>query len=204
MIRTTVAWIIEKLQPLAYKSIMLDSVNRKLIEPVLGLSGYYKFVNVADMPRGRFVHYLNLTERLKMNIDESDLIQYLDQMKKAIEAKDQGKYLALDYMLRDLIQNCSPIETYYWMAALYYFDAHEDLSTFDHDYNLRKVEYFKSLPNTAFFLARLIESLQKSGELLAADIEVSLREAQAKESQYSRMLSAIGKPSFSSENTKSP
>lgn len=202
MIRTAAAWIIGKLQPLAYKPHLLDSVNRKLIEPVLGLSGYYKFVNVADMPRGRFVHYLNLTERLKMNIDEADLIQYLDQMKKAIESKDQGKYFTLDFMLRDLVQNCSPIETYYWMAALYYFDEEEDLKTFDYDYNLRKVAYFKSLPNTAFFLARLIESLQSSGELLAADIEHSLREAQQKENRYSRMLSGMQSSSSSSGNTK--
>lgn len=195
MIRTAAAWMIARLTPLAYESTMLDSLNSKLIAPEPGLSGYYKFVNVADMPKSRFVHYLNLTERLKMNIDEKDLMVYLDLMRAAIEAKDMPKYHALDYMLRDLVQNCTPIETYYWMAALYYFDSQEDLKTFDYDYNLRKVEYFKSLPNTAFFLARLIESLQKSGGLLAADIESSLREVQLKTDQYTRMLSAMQNPS---------
>lgn len=204
MIRTAAQWIIEKLQPLAYKPLQLDSLNRKLIEQVLGLSGYYKFVNVADMPKGRFTHYLNLTERLKMNIDESDLLRYLDQMKAAIESKDQGRYFTLDYMLRDLVQHCTPIETYYWMAALYYFDEREDLSTFDYDYNVRKVEYFKTLPNTAFFLARLIESLQRSGGLLVEDIKASLEEAQVKTNQYSRMLSALERKDASPESTKSP
>lgn len=193
MIRSLAAWMISKLTPLAYERITLDQVNQKLIEPVVGLDGYYKFVNVADMPKGRFVHYLNLTERLKLNIDEADLIRYLDQMSLAVQRKEEGKYLALDYMLRDLVQTCTPVETYYWMAALYYFDRKEDLKSFDYDYNIRKVEYFKSLPDTSFFLARLIVSLQKSGELLVEDIKSSLQEVQAKTDQYNRILSGLEK-----------
>lgn len=191
MIRNLAAWIVKVLTPVAYHPFKLDSVNQKLCEPVIGLSGYWKFANVADMPQARFVHYLNLTNRLKMNIDEQDLIKYLDGMKAAFEAKDSGKFFGLEFLLRDTVTTCTPIETYYWMAALLYFDEQEDLKTFDYDYNLRKVEYFKSLPDTSFFLARLIESLQKSGGLLVTDIKASLQEAQVKANQYTRIRSEL-------------
>lgn len=187
MLSSIAAYLVKVLTPLAYQPMKLDGLNQKLIEPVYGLSGYWKFANVADMPQARFVHYLNLTNRLKLNIDEQDLIAYLDGMKQAFDAKDPSKFYGLEFMLRDLVTTCTPVETYYWMAALLYFDEQEDLKTFDHDYNLRKVDYFKSLPDPTFFLARLIERLQQSGELLATDIKASLTEAQQKVNQYTRM-----------------
>ena len=53
--------VIEKLYPLTYQPTTLDKVNNKLIRPVPGLLidgvQYWEFVNLADMPEARRMHY---------------------------------------------------------------------------------------------------------------------------------------------------
>lgn len=189
MLQQIAARLIAFLTPYAYERVTLDKVNQKLIEPVVDLPGYWRFVNPADMPEARFVHYLYLVKRLAMNVDEDLLSKYIEGFKQAFEKGDKAQFYALEYMLKDTLQHVTPVETYYWMAALLYFDRTEDISCFDHDYNQRKVEYFKSLPNQTFFLSGLISSLKSSGEVLRQDIEASLRESQVKAQHYERILS---------------
>lgn len=180
--------------PLAYEKLTYDKVNRKLIEGLPGLPGYYRFVSPADMPQGRFVHYLHLVKRLSLNVDEAMLNRYVEAFKQAFEARDAGKFHSAVFMLQDTLKNVTPVETYYWIAALMYFRKDEDLSTFDFDVNKRKVDYFKGLPNQTFFLATLIKSLQNSGGASLEEIENYLRQSQTLESSYSRILTSMISP----------
>jgi hypothetical protein len=189
MLKTIAARLAKFFTKLAYQPFTLDQVNRKLIEPVPDLPGYWRFVNPGDMPEARFVHYLHYVKQLAMNVDEELLLKYLAGFKDAFEKGDKAKFYAYEFMLRDTLQNVTPVETYYWMSALLYFDDREDVSCFDHDYNQRKVEYFKSLPNQTFFLSTLIRHLKGSGEALLADIQESLKASQIKAESYERILS---------------
>jgi len=188
MIKRFASKLIEWLTPMAYEAITLDKVNKKLIQPLPGLPGYYKFAAPADMPQGRFIHYLHLTKRLDLNVDEQLLNTYLDGLTKAFENGDSGKFNGLVFMLRDTLANVTPVETYYWIAALLYFDKKEDLTTFDFDYNQKKVAHFKSLPNQSFFLATLIKHCQGIGEASLPDIEAFLKGSQVKAESYRRIL----------------
>jgi hypothetical protein len=196
MIQPIAARLIRWLTPLAYAKLTLDKVNQKLIEPVVDLPGYWRFVNPADMPEARFVHYLHYVKQLAMNVDEDLLLKYLAGFKDAFEKGDKAKFYAYEFMLKDTLQHVTPVETYYWMAALLYFDEVEDVSCFDHDYNQRKIQHFKTLPNQTFFLSVLIKHLKKSGEELLSDIQDSLKLSLLKAEKYERILS--GKTTASS------
>jgi hypothetical protein len=184
-----------------HEPLLLDKVNQKMIRPVEGVDGeplviegkqYYEFVNAADMPAARFIHYLDLSKELSTGADRSTVNEYLEQMKSATNAGDSAKMGALIFMLQDQINNCTPLEVLYKLAALVYFDKDEDISCFDADYNLRKIKLFKELPNQGFFFARLLsKGLKTLGGQSPEDIEKSLRLAVQRIQTYRGILAEM-------------
>ncbi len=185
------------LYSLTYERIILDKVNSKLIRPVEGLVidgvQYYEFVNVADMPQERFVHYLHLRQELSMGIDRETLNKYLDEIMNCNnqEPIDKSRIGAFLYMMKDTINNCTPLETMYNMAALVYFDKREDLKCYDQDYNTLKIEAFKKIKNQGFFFERLLRrGLKTTGEQSPEDIAKYLNQSAVKLRAYRQMLFA--------------
>jgi len=193
MLSKIAAWLIKILTPLAYVKMTVDAVNKKLVEPLAGLPGYYRFVSPADMPQARFVHYMHLVKRLSMNVDEELLNRYLTLLTRAFEEGEKEKFHGAMYMLKDTMATIRPTETYYWLAALMYFKKDEDISTFDFDVNVRKVNFFKGLPNQTFFLATLLNRLNVSGSQSLEEIETYLKESQVKAESYGRILTEMNK-----------
>jgi hypothetical protein len=181
-----------------HEPMKLDRINSKMVRPVDGADGspmvidgkqYYEFVNAADMPQARFIHYLDINRELSSGVAREDAKNFLEQMKLANNDGDASKLGALIFMLEDLIMNSTPMEVLYKLAALVYFDPEEDLSCFDGDYNARKVKLFKALPNQTFFLTRLLsKGLKTLGAESPKDIEKSLNEAAVKIRAYREML----------------
>jgi hypothetical protein len=180
-----------------HEPLKLDKINSKMIRPVDGPDGpmviegkqYYEFVNAADMPQARFIHYLDINRELTSGVAREDAKNFLEQMKLANNDGDASKLGVLIFMLEDLILNSTPMDVLYKLAALVYFDKDEDLSCFDGDYNARKVKLFKALPNQTFFLSRLLsKGLRTLGVESPKDIEKSLREAAVKIRAYREML----------------
>jgi hypothetical protein len=191
MLKKLIARLIEWLTPMAYVPMTVDKVNKRLVQPLPGIPGFYKFVSAADMPEARFVHYLHLVKRLQMNVDAELLNRYLTVMEDAFNKSESGRFHGALFMLRDTMETISPVETYYWIAALMYFREDEDLTTFDYDVNKKKVEYFKSIPNQTFFLASLLKSLNSSGGQSLEEIENYLKDSQVKGSHYGRILTEM-------------
>lgn len=193
MWRRIITYLIVTLTKMIYEKFTVDKINKKLVEPIPGLPGYYRFLSTADMPQGRFVHYLHLVKRLSMNVDEDLLKRYLTVFQEAFKKHDEERFNGAMFLLKDTLHNVTPVETYYWLAALMYFTKDEDLSTFDYDINKKKVEYFKSLPNQSFFLASLLKSLKSSGDQSLEEIETYLMDSQVKAESYERILTEISK-----------
>lgn len=181
------------LYSLSYERISLDKVNSKLIRPVEGLVidgvQYYEFVNVADMPQERFVHYLHLRQELSMGIDRETLSRYVDEFILANDKDEKSRIGALAYMLKDTLSNCTPLEAMYNMAALVYFDKREDLKCYDQDYNTLKIQAFKKLKDQGFFFERLLRrGLKTTGEQSPEDIAKYLSQSAVKLKAYRQML----------------
>lgn len=189
-----------------HEPLLLEKVNQKMIRPVEGLiiegKQYYEFVNTADMPEARFVHYLDLNKELSSGIAREEHNEYLEQMKVANNADDRSKVGALIYMLQDQLNNCTPLEVLYKLAALVYFDKDEDISCFDADYNQRKIKLFKQLPNQGFFFARLLgKGLKSVGVESPEDIEKYLRKSAVRINAYRQMLAEMREASTSKSLT---
>lgn len=187
-------YLIQWLQRFSYEKITLDKVNSKLIRPVpqLIINGkqYYEFVNAADMPQARLVHYTYLREEMSMGIDRGTLNEYFDQLLAANDEKNTNRIGSLLYMAKDTINNLTTVESLFNMATLWYFTKDEDISTFDYDYNQVKLKSFKAFPDKGFFFGRLLEvSLKHTGLSLPADIQHFLNENAVKLRAYNQIRS---------------
>ncbi|MGD1960554.1 MAG: hypothetical protein ACFB2Y_16965 [Fulvivirga sp.] len=188
--------LISSLTRLTYQPKRLDSVNKKLIKPVpnLIIEGlqYYEFVQQADMPINRFVHYLDFREETQMGMSREQLLEYIEAIKKANNDSDASTIGTLAYMMGDTIANCTPVEVLYNIASLRYFDSEEDISCYDLDYNEAKIRKFKSIKDKSFFLRHLLETtLSISGEALPEDISRYLNDSMVKVNAFRHILSDV-------------
>ena len=193
MIRKIALKLIAWLYPFTFEKVTVDKINSKLIRPVPGviIDGvqYWEFVQVADMPEARRVHYSYFREEMVMGIDREMQYKIITQLKEAIGKGEAGRAQMLMYIWEDMLKNITTVENLYNLASLMYFDAKEDLSTYDLDYAAQKIEKFKKLPRAFFFTRLLQEGLKISGESLQNDIAVLLKENAAKLKLFNQILS---------------
>lgn len=185
--------IIQWLTTLTYETVTLDKVNKKMIKPVPSLiidgQQYYEFVQVADMPQNRFVHYLDFRSESQMGVTREVINGYLDGIMAANNEGNVSFVGAQAFMLKDSINNCTNIEVLYNMASLLYFTKDEDISCYDLDYNERKIRLFKQVKNKSFFFQNLLtNSLKITGKSLPTNIDAYLRQSMVKLSTYEGIL----------------
>lgn len=188
--------IISWLYSFTYERITLDKVNQKLIRPVPGLiingEQYYEFTNVADMPETRRQEYNSLREEAVMGITRELLVKVFDSILTYADEGKMSKVVTEAFLVKDMLLNITSKEILYKMASLVYFDEKEDLSVYDLDYNNEKIKLFKQIKNQGFFFGRLLDNGSKStGDTLRPDIQKFLRESEAKEKAYLRLLSDL-------------
>jgi hypothetical protein len=186
-----IAWLTR----LTYEPVTLDKVNQKLIRPVPGLIidgvQYYEFVNVADMPEARMVHYNYMREEMVMGIDRKLQGEFIDKILEANKTGDTNLIAIVCHMFKDVLTNITTVESYYNIATLLYFDMKEDISGYDSDYNERKKQLFKNYTNKSFFFDTLIsQTLKISLSSLGQDMQSYLNENEARLSAWRRILSA--------------
>jgi hypothetical protein len=194
MMRRILLWLIEKLHRLTYEPITLDKVNQKLIRPVPGLIidgvQYYEFVNLNDMPRMRKVHYGYMRDEMVMSIDRELQLKIVDKILAANQDNDRNRVGALGLMFKDILCNITSIESLYNISSVMYFDDHEDIASYDLDYNQRKIAAFKKLRDKRFFFSYLLqESLKTTPDKLPADIMEFLNENAVKLNAWRSILS---------------
>lgn len=186
--------MIQVLYKLTYERVTLDSVNKKLIRPVPGLvidgRQYFEFVNTADMPRGRLVHYNYMREEMIMGIDRELQMKFIDKLMEANAEKDTNRIGSLLYMFKDILSNITTVEVLYNMSSLVYFDAKEDIGTYDLDYNQQKIKQFKSIKDKSFFFTYLLQNaLNNTVESLPSDIQKFLNENAVRLNAWMQILS---------------
>lgn len=194
MKRRILMWLIERLHRMAYEPQTLDKVNQKLIRPVPGLivNGvqYYEFVNLGDMPRMRMVHYNYMREEMVMGIDRELQMRLIDGILEANEKGEKNRVGALGFMFKDIVGNITTVESLYNVASVVYFDAREDIATYDLDYNAEKIKRFKQVRDQRFFFFYLLQSsLKTTPDKLPKDIQQFLNENAVKLRAWLSILS---------------
>lgn len=186
-------YLIALLTKIAYEKITVEDLNKKVIEAVPGLlidgKQAYQFANPADMPEGRYVNFLHFKGELFSGLNRENNIELFKKIASANNEGDKTTIGAVSLMAIDFLENCTPIEAYYNMASLIYFNKDEDLKTWDEDYNTRKVEEFKAKPNQDFFLRNLSMHLKRYGISSPANISDYLSMARTKMKVLMKLIS---------------
>lgn len=194
MKRRILLWLIEKLYRLSYQPLNLDEVNKKLIQPVPGLVidgiQYFQFVNLGDIPHMRMVHYSYMREEMVMGIDRQLQLKLLAKIKNALKTGDTGSANGFIFIFEDILTNVTTIEALYNVASVVYFDSQEDLSSYDFDYNQKKIQKFKTIKDKSFFFSHLFQtSFKSTADKMPQDIQAFLNANALKLKTWESILS---------------
>jgi hypothetical protein len=198
--------LIALLRGTAYERITVsDEKQRQLVEPVTDEQGrplmltylgkerqMYKYKNENDGMIGRLFWIRIFDLEKERGATKAQTNAYLD---KTLQMLNEGKPAEAGnavLMLKDLVNNCSPIDVLYNQAAILLFDDEEDLSTYDADRNAAKIKAMKGYPDPGFFFALLLTPARTSGKVSVADIRALLKRDMLKNRAYERVLSEMG------------
>jgi len=165
---------------------------KKSISPAfkIGNEQYYEFDSLLDMPPLRYKRADQFYVEVDMRIDRETLIKLVD---KAIDHcnSDSIKIANVTSILMDIKDRTEMIietETLYRLASCVYFTLDEDLSTYDFDYNEKKLNIFKAQPINDFFFGKLMRNLVPQSNISASDLEVFLKITQAQKQYEANIL----------------
>lgn len=195
MIRRLIVALAHWILSLTYKKLTKDQINGKLIELVPGIKvdgkPLYKFVNEIDMPISRKVMLFAHNEWLIMKLTPEEIIKFIDGIRLANNEGDKSKVGALAYMLNDIVSNLTPRTAFYHMASVLYFFEDEDISNYDGDLALMKIEAFKNMHDQSFFFRTLLRHLSISDDTSESDMLKALTQSQAILQSYQQQLSEM-------------
>lgn len=199
--RKLALYLIRLLTPLTYSRVTAGSVSQ-LIEPVklpdgkplvleyLGKSRrMYRYRNENDGKIARLIWLKIFDQEKDLNISLDLLNKYLDSCLQLINEHDLARVANNLVMLKDSINNCTPVDVLYNQAAILLFDEDEDLGRYDADRNHAKVKAMKAYLDEDFFLTMLLKLLGFSGEESLSDILSYLKKSKVKLAAYQRILS---------------
>lgn len=204
MIRKLALYLIRRLMPLTYSRTTVAKMTQ-LVEPVLLPDGtplilhyagkdrkMYKYRNENDGKIGRLMWLKIFDDEKELNISVDLLNKYIDACLAEVDKGTLSKVAGHLLMLRDSVNNCTPVDVLYNQAAILMFDEDEDLNRYDADWNHAKIRAMKKYPNEGFFFACLLKLLGYSGEESISDILSYLKKSRVKLRAYARILSESG------------
>lgn len=164
---------------------------KKSIEFAFNADGedYYAFTNVADMPEGR---YYALTERLTemdMRINREDLVEYMDKVEAHINTGNFSKVMAIIEEIKYRASMLIETETLYKVASCVFFTLKEDLTTYDIDYNDKKIAIFKREKIESFFLNEPVKRFIPLPSISAEDLVGCLKLSEVRKRYKEYLLS---------------
>lgn len=156
-----------------------DNVN--LVEVAFKVKGktYYRYTDDFRMPVGRYKYVYAFHKEVEMRMSLGTLKAYVDELKRCISG--EKKVVDLEGVWRVIFNMETRVnlafepDTVRRLASVVYFDATEDLSTFDMKYGEKKVEFWKKNNVTDFFLTRPISELLGLEGISITSLEEYLR-----------------------------
>lgn len=149
----------------------------------------YKYRNEADMTVARAIWSKFFESEKELHIQREELSKSLE---KTITANDEGETSKVGFnliMLKDWVDNLTPMEVLLNQAAIMFFDEEEDLLRFDGDRHHVKLKAMKQHPDQGFFLNLLLSHSGISGDQSLKDIQDYLIKSQVKIKAYRQIIS---------------
>ncbi len=124
-----------------------------------GLIKFYRFKEEFRCPTGRYKYVYKRFKEADMRMSREILLQYLDNMEKAINKGNMSNVARDIYNMRTWTKIPFEPEAVRRLAAVLYFTEEEDLSTYDESYGQWKETHWVKNKTHDFFLERPIGEL---------------------------------------------
>jgi hypothetical protein len=164
--------------------------HKKSISKVFKIDNeqYYEFDNLSDCPAGRYWRIQQFNVELNLRIDRDTLIDLLTASLEAINNGDITKSIIIQTDIKNRTNFLIETETAYRLASAVFFTLDEDLTTYDFDYNQKKIEKFKKERIDTFFLSRPMKKLLPQINMSGEDIALYLKMTEAQKVYESRLM----------------
>lgn len=155
---------------------------KKSIEYVFTIDGedYYSFTTIADCPAERYYKASEFMHEMDMRMNRDMLAAYLDKMSEMINDGNFGKVAAIVEEMKIRSTLLVETETMYKLASVQFFTLDEDLTSYDYDYNDRKIAKFKSEKISDFFLKEPVKRFLPLPSISAEDLILCLKLTEAR------------------------
>jgi len=131
---------------------------KTLVELAFEIEGisYYAFKNSTDMPPKRHEKMNQFIKELDMRINAKDLVEDMDLIMKCGNKGDLVSIVQIASSVKNNVSLYIETDTYYRLFTCGYFTLEplEDLTDYDFDYNIPKIEAFKAMPPGDFFFLK--------------------------------------------------
>lgn len=200
MIRKVLKKLIECLVAYTQEKITFGEISHK-IEPVFMDNGQqltlyyagkdrpqYKFINEADMAINRSIWLTFFDQERQMNANRETLSKGLSKAIEQFNKQDYASMASTIVIMKDLVDNVTPMDVLFNQAAILYFDKDEIVSEFNGDHHAMKVAAMKAHPQPGFFLKKLLKDSGISSDQSISSILSSLKKGAAKAAAYQRVI----------------
>lgn len=171
---------VRKPKPLAKPSFNIDheDVAHKIEKAFkAGSVQYYKFIDEHQIPAGRYKYIYAALKEADLRMDVATLKQYVQTMKDILNGgakKNQinvGDIWKIVYNMESRIVLAFEPAAVERLAAVIYFDAGEDLSTYNRMHGAEKILNWKKHNVMDFFLTRPIAELFGTSGISTTSLE---------------------------------
>ena len=167
--------------------------NEKSISKAFKVEGeqFYEFDNLSDCPAGRYFRIQQFMVELNLRIDKDTLVKLLDASLKAVDDGDITRSVIIQTDIKNRTEFIVETETAYRLASAAFFTLDEDLTTYDFDYNQKKIEKFKKERISTFFLTRPMKRLIPQINISGEDLEIYLKMTEAQRQFESKLMPGL-------------
>ena len=138
---------------------------------------YYEFVQPSDMPAERYMAMMDFLDERDLMVTRDNLRELLQKQNDAMNAGKFTDAMIINSDLLRMTEMALNFESLYKIASCIYFNLkdNEDLTTYDIDYNLEKIEKFKREKIGNFFLNTRMRRYLPYKNLSDSDLQTFLK-----------------------------
>lgn len=164
------------------------------IEPAFKSGGvqYYNFAKDTQIRTGRYMILQNFLQEVYFRMSLERLKLYIDKITNNLNGTQGviniGNALEMLTQMKHLTEMAFEPDTVYRLASVIYFDASEDLRTWDRDHNDKKIKAWKENGTLDFFYGRPFQELTGLKGISETDLRRYLERWDALKEKYNSVI----------------
>lgn len=159
----------------------------------LDKSQVYEFSDPLKMPQSRYLIFSEIYSDIERGADKEFINLGLEAAIKALNYNKPVDASHALMLLKDAVNNLTPLEHYYRLASVLFLVENENPYDYDLTLNDWKIEQMKKVKNRLFFWNMLTKNLAHLGLDLPKNILSYSQKAEQKLAVYSKTLSLYQK-----------